>query len=112
MKFIPPLVGENARLAAQILETPHSASVHVRRGDYLRPNVRKRIVACDIEYYRRVTGYIAKKAGGPITCFVFSDDHEFLNDNFRLDYEVVIIDVNDEKNGHFDMRLQSLCKSQ
>ena len=109
MRFVTPLAGENALFSSQILETPNSVSVHVRRGDYLRPNVRRRMVNCDMEYYRRATGYIAERASGPITCFVFSNDPEFVHRNFKLDHKVVIVDVNDEKNGHFDMRLQSLC---
>ena len=109
LRFITPLAGENARFASQILETPNSVSVHVRRGDFLHPKVRKRMVTCDIEYYRRATGYIAERASGPITCFVFSDDPEFVHRDFRLGHETVVVDVNDEKNGHFDMHLQSLC---
>ena len=108
--FTTPLAGANADLAAQIAETPNSISLHFRRGDYLVPPFSKALANCPMEYYQMAANHIAQKMrGGQITCFIFSNDVEFVRNNLNIGHKAIIVDANDEKTGHFDMHLQSLC---
>ncbi|SLN29479.1 Glycosyl transferase family 11 [Roseovarius litorisediminis] len=106
LTFTTPLDGANADMAARITETPGAVSLHLRRGDYLKSGA---YAACTPEYYRAALEYISVNTNGPLTCFVFSNDPAWARDNLDLGYKTVIVDINDEASGHFDLHLQSLC---
>ena len=106
LTFTTPLDGANAEMAARIAETPNATSVHVRRGDYLKSGA---YAACTPEYYRSALDYIEVNAEGALTCFVFSNDPAWARDNLDLGRDTVVVDINDESSGHFDLHLQSLC---
>jgi len=101
-----PLDPANAAMAVRIAETPNSVSLHLRRGDYLAAG---NYAACTEHYYRSALAALADRLGQPLTCFVFSNDPAWARDNLALGQDRVIVDLNDEKTGHFDMHLMSLC---
>ncbi|MCZ7675008.1 MAG: alpha-1,2-fucosyltransferase [Roseovarius sp.] len=101
-----PLDAANADMAARIAAAPVSVSVHVRRGDYVGDGA---FAACTPGYYRTAIDHVAGRVGQAPTCFVFSNDPGWARENLSLGHETVIVDLNDEKAGHFDMYLQSLC---
>lgn len=105
LRFTTPLDDANAAIAAEIAEATTPVSFHVRRGDYLAAGV---YAACPPDYYRAAAAHLAARLG-PLTCFVFSNDPAWARHNLALGQETVVVDINDETGGHFDMHLQSLC---
>lgn len=103
--FTTPLDGANAEMAAQIDQAKTPVSFHVRRGDYLAAGA---YAVCTPDYYRAAAAHLAERLG-PLTCFVFSNDPAWARDNLTLGQDTVVVDINDETTGHFDLRLQSLC---
>ena len=63
---------ENEYYEDQIL-SKNSVSMHVRRGDYLKSNIRN---ICDIKYFVKSVEYMQKNLKSP-HFFVFSDDIEW-----------------------------------
>ena len=49
------------------------------------------------------------RIGKSPTCFVFSNDPDWARDNLDLGQETVIVAINAEATGHFDMHLMALC---
>ena len=101
-----PLDAANAAMVDTISRTEMSVSVHVRRGDYLGDGG---FAACPPEYYNAAVARLSEELGKDLTCFVFSNDPGWARDHLRLGAETVVVDINDETKGHFDMHLQSLC---
>ncbi len=106
LRFTSPLDAENAEMAACIDAAGTSVALHVRRGDYVASGS---YAACSPEYYRAAAKMLSEKLGPRLTCFVFSNDPDWAQRNLMLGYETVVVDLNDEKTGHFDMHLMSLC---
>ena len=101
-----PLGPENQKMAARIKATAMPVSLHVRRGDYAASGA---YAACGPAYYRDAVGAIAKQSGAPLTVFVFSNDPNWARTHLDLGVETVVVDINGEGDGHFDLHLQSLC---
>jgi hypothetical protein len=105
LAFTTPLDAPNAVIAQQIAEARMPVSFHVRRGDYISAGA---YAACTSEYYRTAAARLAQQLG-PLTCFVFSNDPAWARENLALGQETVVVDINNEATGHFDLHLQSLC---
>lgn len=58
----------------------NSVCVHVRRGDYCQQN----IVICDLTYFEKAVSIIKSKVDNP-EFFVFSDDINWVKDNFKIE---------------------------
>ena len=101
-----PLDVANAAVADRIGKTAMPVSVHVRRGDYMSSGA---YAACTADYYRIAVARLQGRSDTPLTAFVFSNDPAWAADNLDLGIERVVVDVNDEHAGHFDMHLMSLC---
>ncbi len=106
LAFTTPFDAANTAMAAQITAAPGATALHVRRGDYTASGS---YAACPPEYYRRAAAEIAQRTGKPLTCFVFSNDPDWARANLDLGHETVIVDLNDESTGHFDMALMAGC---
>jgi len=106
LRLTTPLDAANRQMAARIAAARVAVSVHVRRGDYVADGG---FAACPPDYYARAVTRLASDLGAPLTCFVFSNDPGWAHDNLSLGAETVVVDINDETRGHFDMYLQSLC---
>lgn len=101
-----PLDAANTDMAAQISEAGHPVGFHVRRGDYIASGT---YAAMTPAYYRAAADSLAKRLDADLTCFVFSNDPDWCRDHLDLGQQSVIVDINDETTGHFDLHLQSLC---
>ena len=101
-----PLNAANQAMADRIAAAPMPVSVHVRRGDYMADGG---FAACPPAYYTAAVDRLTADLGQPITCFVFSNDPAWARENLTLGQETVVVDINGEDAGHFDMHLQSLC---
>nr|WP_206295749.1 alpha-1,2-fucosyltransferase [Pseudohalocynthiibacter aestuariivivens] len=106
LMFTSSLDAKNTDMAARIATAAMPVSLHVRRGDYIAGDS---YAACPPDYYRRAVSCIAENAAQPLTCFVFSNDPDWARDNLDLGQETVIVDLNDETTGHFDMALMARC---
>ena len=100
-----PLKGTNKLVAQDILD--HNAvAVHIRRGDY---NDHSHFGMCDTDYYNKSISFIEKHVESP-KFYIFSDDHEWVNDNIHIPHPTYHITNNDVETGYEDLRLMSLCK--
>ncbi len=106
LRMTTPLNEANRDMAEQIAEAEVPVSVHVRRGDYVGDGA---FAVCSPEYYRGAVARMGEELEGSVTCFVFSNDPDWARTHLDLGAETIVVDINDEKHGHFDMHLQSLC---
>ena len=108
LEFLPIDDEKNKTVQQQIAST-NSVSIHVRRGDYLQPNMRPTFGdICTIGYYQEAVDYIRQKVENP-QFFVFSDDPDWVKENLPLQ-DAVYIDWNKGKESFRDMQLMSGCK--
>lgn len=106
--FVPFSDSRNIETAKEIMSS-ESVSIHVRRGDYLKPRIR--IVSgniCTTEYYNEAISIIKEKVANP-RFFVFSNDIEWVKQNLDIP-EAVYVNNNNNENSFRDMQLMSLCK--
>lgn len=88
----------------EYIRSTKCVSVHVRRGDYLTyPEYN----ICSLDYYYRALEIIDEKMGD-IPIIYFSDDPQFVKDNFKLK-DVDRIIANGSSRGGCDMFLMSNC---
>jgi hypothetical protein len=107
--WIDPLDPINSKLAKRIAES-QAVSLHVRRGDYLKPtNAALFGNICTLEYYNHAVEEIKSRVNNP-TFFIFSDDAQWTREHLQTGSDTVYIDFNTGKNSHMDLRLMSLCK--
>jgi glycosyl transferase family 11 len=95
--------------ASDRIKSANSVSLHVRRGDYLKPENHYFQNICGQEYYAKAIDYISKEVTSPVF-FIFSDDMHWARENIKTSFETVFIDFNNTENHWEDMRLMSLCK--
>lgn len=95
---------KNIELAERIKLT-NSVSIHVRHGDYKIFG----LPMLDLEYYKKAIDIISEKIKSP-HFFIFSDDIDFVNENFHFLDKYTIINWNKSENSYRDMQLMSLCK--
>lgn len=88
----------------------NSASLHVRRGDYVS-NLNTFGVhgACSARYYEMAAAALSARESG-LVYFVFSDDIPWARENLTFAGEKVFIDFNDPDHHYEDLRLMSLCR--
>lgn len=72
---------ETKRVVDEILATPKSAFIHVRRGDYMNRTASAFHGNMGMDYYNRATDYILERVTD-VKFFVFSDDHDWCKLNF------------------------------
>lgn len=95
---------------AEMMSKTNAVCMHIRRADYVKnTNTNDVLGTCSIDYYTRSADIIAEKKNDP-TFFVFSDDHEWVKENIKLNYPVVYVDHNNADKNFEDLRLMSLCK--
>lgn len=91
------------------IKSSDAICVHVRRGDYVsNPLAAKTHGLCSLDYYAQALKILPKNESSH--CFVFSDDPLWVQENLHLDCKTTVVDVNDEKNAHWDLHLMSACR--
>ncbi len=110
LSLITPASGENEMHLREITTT-NSVSLHVRRNDYVNnPQTNRVHGTCNPEYYSQAVKMIASKTGNP-HFFIFSDDHEWVKTNLRIDnHPTTYVTNNDAAQGHEDLRLMYHCR--
>lgn len=88
----------------------NSISIHIRRGDYVTDaKTASRHGTCSREYYREAVKLAAEHVEQP-HFFVFSDDPDWVREQFEISYPMTLIDHNGPHQAHEDLRLMSNCK--
>jgi hypothetical protein len=102
----------NFKFDIQIIRTENkilehnSVAIHIRRTDFLDSKIGKRFSGiCTDEYYRNAIQTIKEKVENPFF-FIFSDDIEYVKNNFELENSCII----EGNAGYADLYLMSLCK--
>lgn len=111
LKFREDIVMSNQNKSVlQRIKTSNSVSIHVRRGDYLKPEFEAKFAhSCPLEYYHKAIAYALERL--PDTnFFVFSDDIEWVRQTLIIP-NVTFVDWNKGKESFWDMRLMSECKA-
>lgn len=92
------------------IENTESVSLHVRRGDYLKPNCIEIFGnICTEEYYKEAISIIKDRIPNA-NFFIFSDDIEWCKNNLNIE-NAEYIDWNTENDSIYDMYLMSHCKA-
>ncbi|WP_165040330.1 alpha-1,2-fucosyltransferase [Dysgonomonas sp. ZJ709] len=103
-----PLNDKNIETMNAIKNT-ESVSIHIRRGDYLFSQFADIYTnICTPDYYRNAISMVKQKYKNP-HFFVFSDDMDWVKENFELE-NATYISWNVGIDSHWDMYLMSYCK--
>lgn len=99
----------NKEIAEKIRSTV-SVSLHIRRGDYVTsPETNAYHGTCDSEYYNKAVDILLKKNKNAVF-YIFTDDPEWVKQNFSIQANFVVVSSIDHLNGLQDMYLMTLCK--
>ncbi|MFI3202512.1 MAG: alpha-1,2-fucosyltransferase, partial [Eubacteriales bacterium] len=90
---------------ANEMKCQNSVSIHIRRGDYVGTNFDR----VTIEYYKKAVEHIQNIIDDP-KYYIFSDDIDYVTDNFKWLDNQVIVTNNRVENSYCDMQLMSMCK--
>lgn len=104
---------EAKRLADRIHDSACSVSIHIRRGDYIeKTSVNQYHGMPSLEYYKNALQILANKLGKSLELFLFTDDPDWVKQNFdALGYFSIIVDIPQHRiEPYNDMHLMSLCK--
>lgn len=86
-----------------------SASVHVRRGDYVSHAASKEYLGnCPVDHYVNAARELAEKHGVE-HFFVFSDEPEWAAEHLPLPRPATIVSHNTGRNAHWDLFLMKHC---
>ena len=89
------------------INNKNSVSIHVRRGDYVSDEVTNSFHGIiGLEFYKAAMKLIRKKIDSPVF-FIFSDDIEWCQKNFKLRDGLNFVDEKWED--FYDLKLMSLC---
>ncbi|EPR74768.1 putative alpha-1,2-fucosyltransferase [Winogradskyella psychrotolerans RS-3] len=92
------------------IESVNAVAVHIRRGDYVANPVANAVHGlCDMDYYKKAIAIIKDKVENPYF-FIFTDDPDWAEDNFKISEHQKIIKHNIGKQDHEDFRLLTNCK--
>lgn len=103
----PKLSERFIRIADAIKQEENSISIHVRRGDYLKPGINNLHGVLSMQYYEDAIKKMDREFTNPFY-FIFSDDSEWCEKNFTFLKNRLVISQNNPP--HVDMNLMSLCK--
>ena len=105
----PELSKLSKEIEYQISTATNPVAIHIRRGDYTKPEIQSYHGILPISYYRQGIELIKSKAENPIF-YIFSDDPEWCEHNLKFIGHKQIISRNTQ--AWEDMYLISRCKHQ
>lgn len=100
---------EKNHLIIDDINQNNSISIHIRRGDFLLKQNNNHNTNLN-DYYLKAIRETSQIYKNP-KYFIFTDDLEWVNKNFNLNYPNSIVNINHESKSFLDMYLMSLCKS-
>ncbi len=81
---------ELQELSEKILTNSDAVSIHIRRGDYFKPQNISVFGVCDANYYHKSLATL-QKVRQSLRLFVFSDDLEWVKDNLKLPEDSIYV---------------------
>lgn len=81
----------------------NSIAIHIRRTDH------GLLGFTNLKYYNKAVNHMVEKIENP-HFFIFSDDVNWVKENFKLDYPNTIVDINNDDTNYFDFELMKNCK--
>lgn len=94
----------------KMIHNTNSVAVHVRRGDYLIPELKTQYGGiCTLSYYQKAIAEINKKIDNPMF-FFFSDDTAFVEKHFHFKNKIVV-SHNTGGRSFYDLYLMAHCKN-
>lgn len=93
---------------AKIMKDSVSASIHIRRGDYLKPENAMFSGICTEQYYQSAISYV-QQIDPDVHFYLFSDDPEYVRQQYAGN-QFTVIDWNTGKDSFYDMYLMSCCR--
>jgi hypothetical protein len=97
---------EAARAWLHRIRSSEAVIVHVRRGDYLRSDVKNVHGLCDPPYYTGAMSLLRRHVPAA-KFFVFSDDPVWCQQVFCGNDDLHVIDVHEPNRGHLDLALMA-----
>lgn len=98
-------------ITSKIKNSEISISLHIRRGDYLYAKTAQVHGLCSLDYYNKAVEYIKNKnPEKQLSFFIFSDDHDWVSENLKLDGEVIQVNGNGVDRNFEDIILMSKCE--
>ena len=107
--FKPRHINTKSKELANKLIYKQSASIHIRRGDYVTHRWFGGI--CDISYYKRAISKLDSRKSIDVYC-IFSNDISWCKKNIAPlinNKEIIYVDWNKKEESHLDIYLMSLC---
>ena len=106
--FPEDINSENKRLL-NLINKNSSVSIHIRRGDYINNKLTNSVHGVlPKSYFEDAVKIILSKVSNPYF-FIFSDDPEWVKNNFKLEVPFEIISHNQGNQSYIDMYLMSCC---
>lgn len=102
-----PLNSRN-QLVAQTMKEKPSVAVHIRRGDYLKPENARIFTTLSVDYYKKALEMAYKQLGNSAIVLFFSDDIEWVRQNLDVK-NALFVDWNKGTDSVYDMYLMSLA---
>ena len=107
--FREPPNAQNAETLREIATSGNAVCVHVRRGDYLEPQMHAFFGLCGLDYYRQAMELMRGRVNGP-RFFLFSDDPAWARGHLHIDDRTRLVDHNVGGQDHEDLRLMAACR--
>lgn len=108
-KFSNKLNNNTRQWQDKILSSPNSVAIHIRRGDYLKPEYITLFGGiCTLNYYYKAINYIKDNVSNP-SFFIFTNDASWVEANLNIEHSF-LVEGNDGEDSWQDMYLMSLCK--
>lgn len=97
---------------AEKINNCESVSIHVRRGDYLSDIYKDKFLTLGKDYYEAAINYVREHSddSSRLKFFIFSDDADFVKEEFKWINDKVVITGNSGDLSYRDMQLMSMCK--
>ena len=109
LKFPTPTDSRTTELAQKLI-AEDSVSVHIRRGDYIKPENQELFGGiCTEQYYNKAIELVKEKIDNP-RFYIFCDDTEYVRAHIT-ESNVCIVDWNTGRNSIYDMYLMSRCRA-
>jgi hypothetical protein len=109
--FKDNLISKKNKALIKQYSNKNTVSIHIRRGDYVTNTDANILLGglCDLSYYENAISYINKNVSEPFFHF-FSDDIDWVKENFSSLNNVSFINWNYGADSWQDMMLMSNCK--
>lgn len=102
-------LNDESQEIAKMITHCNSISIHIRRGDYTRPQfVGIYGNICTLDYYVKAINKSMESVDNP-TYFVFSDDIDWVKQNLKIP-NPIYVNCNKGNDSWQDMYLMSICK--